>query len=399
MDLFQKCRQFSRAKDIIDAGVFPYFQTIEENHGPVVRMEGREVIMAGSNDYLGLSQHPEVIEASVRAVEAFGSSCSGSRYLNGTSILHTSLEKELADFLGVEACLAFTTGYLTNQGVIPTLVQKGEYLISDKENHASIVTGAWIARARGAHVLRYKTNDMTGLEALLKGVPPDAPKLIVTDGVFSMSGRIVNLPELVNLAKAYGARVMIDEAHAMGVLGEFGRGTCSHFGLKNGQDVELTMGTFSKSFASLGGFIAGERQVIDYIKYNSQAFIFSASMVPGSVAAARASLRIIRREPGRIKRLRLIADEVREGLKNQGFKLMEGGTPILPVIIGDDMMTFRFWRRLLEQGVFVNAVVSPAVPQGLQLIRLSLIATYKQEHIDRILEAFHKIGREFSLIG
>jgi len=399
MDLFQKCRQFSRAKDVIDAGVFPYFQTIEENHGPVVRMEGREVIMAGSNDYLGLSQHPEVIEASVRAVEAFGSSCSGSRYLNGTSILHTLLEKELADFLGVEACLAFTTGYLTNQGVIPTLVQKGEYLISDKENHASIVTGAWIARARGAHVFRYKTNDMTGLEAILKGIPPDAPKLIVTDGVFSMSGRIVNLPELVNLAKAYGARVMIDEAHAMGVLGDCGRGTCSHFGLKNGSDVELTMGTFSKSFASLGGFIAGERQVIDYIKYNSRAFIFSASMAPASVAAARAALRIIRREPERIERLHRIADEVREGLKNQGFKLMEGGTPILPVIIGDDMMTFRFWRRLLEQGVFVNAVVSPAVPQGLQLIRLSLIATYEQEHIDRILEAFHKIGREFGLIG
>jgi 8-amino-7-oxononanoate synthase len=398
MDLFQKCRQFSRAKEIIDAGVFPYFQTIEENHGPIVRMEGREVIMAGSNDYLGLSQHPEVIEASVKAVKAFGSSCSGSRYLNGTSILHTSLEKELADFLGVEACLAFTTGFLTNQGVIPTLVQKGEYLISDKENHASIVTGAWIARARGAHVLRYKTNDMTALEDILKGVPPDAPKLIVTDGVFSMSGRIVNLPGLVKLAKAYRARVMIDEAHAMGVLGQGGRGTCSHFGLRNGPDVELTMGTFSKSFASLGGFIAGERQVIDYIKYNSQAFIFSASMAPGNVAAVRASLAIIRREPERIARLRRIADEVREGLKNQGFKLMEGGTPILPVIIGDDMMTFRFWRRLLEEGVFVNAVVSPAVPQGLQLIRLSLIATYEQKHIDGILEAFHKTGREFGLI-
>jgi 8-amino-7-oxononanoate synthase len=398
MDLFQKCRQFSRAKEIIDAGVFPYFQTIEENHGPVVRMEGRDVIMAGSNDYLGLSQHPEVIEASVKAVKAFGSSCSGSRYLNGTSILHTSLEKELADFLGVEACLAFTTGFLTNQGVIPTLVQKGEYLISDKENHASIVTGAWIARARGAHVLRYKTNDMIALEDVLKGVPPDAPKLIVSDGVFSMSGRIVNLPGLVKLAKAYRARVMIDEAHAMGVLGQGGRGTCSHFGLRNGPDVELTMGTFSKSFASLGGFIAGERQVIDYIKYNSQAFIFSASMAPGNVAAVRASLAIIRREPERIERLRRIADEVREGLKSQGFKLMEGGTPILPVIIGDDMMTFRFWRRLLEEGVFVNAVVSPAVPQGLQLIRLSLIATYEQKHIDGILEAFHKVGNEFDLI-
>ena len=398
MDLFQKCRQFTRAKEIIDAGVFPYFQIIEENHGPVVKMEGREVIMAGSNDYLGLSQHPEVIEASAEAVKAFGSSCSGSRYLNGTSILHTSLEEELADFLGVEACLAFTTGYLTNQGVIPTLVQKGEYLISDKENHASIVTGAWIARARGAHVLRYKTNDLTALEDVLKGVPPDAPKLIVTDGVFSMSGRIVNLPEIVKLAKAYRARLMIDEAHAMGVLGQGGRGTCSHFGLRNGPDVELTMGTFSKSFASLGGFIAGERQVIDYIKYNSQAFIFSASMAPGNVAAVRASLAIIRREPERIERLRRITDEVREGLKSQGFKLMGGGTPILPVIIGDDMMTFRFWRRLLEEGVFVNAVVSPAAPQGLQLIRLSLIATYEQKHIDGILEAFHKVGNEFDLI-
>jgi len=398
MDLFQKCRQFTRAKEIIDAGVFPYFQIIEENHGPVVKMEGREVIMAGSNDYLGLSQHPEVIKASVEAVKAFGSSCSGSRYLNGTSVLHTSLEEELADFLGVEACLAFTTGYLTNQGVIPTLVQKGDYLISDKENHASIVTGAWIARARGAHVLRYKTNDMTALEDVLKDVPPDAPKLIVTDGVFSMSGRIVNLPEIVKLAKAYRARLMIDEAHAMGVLGQGGRGTCSHFGLRNGPDVELTMGTFSKSFASLGGFIAGERQIIDYIKYNSQAFIFSASMAPANVAAVRASLAIIRREPERIQRLHRITDEVREGLINQGFKLMGGGTPILPVIIGDDMMTFRFWRRLLEEGVFVNAVVSPAAPQGLQLIRLSLIATYEQRHIDGILEAFHKVGTEFGLV-
>jgi len=398
MDLFQKCREFSRAKEIIDAGVFPYFQVIEENHGPVVKMEGREVIMAGSNDYLGLSQHPEVIEASAAAVRAFGSSCSGSRYLNGTSVLHTSLEEELADFLGVEACLAFTTGYLTNQGVIPTLVQKGEYLISDKENHASIVTGAWIAKARGVHVLRYKTNDVTALEDVLKGVPPDAPKLVVTDGVFSMSGRIANLPEIVKLAKAYRARLMIDEAHAMGVLGQGGRGTCSHFGLRNGSDIELTMGTFSKSFASLGGFIAGERKVIDYIKYNSQAFIFSASMTPGNVAAVRASLAIIRREPERIERLHRITHKVREGLINQGFKLMGGGTPILPVIIGDDMMTFRFWRKLLEEGVFVNAVISPAVPQGFQLIRLSLIATYEQKHIDGILGAFNKVGKEFGLI-
>jgi len=399
MDMFTKCYQFSRAKEVIAAGLLPYFQTIEENHGPMVKMEGKDVVMAGSNDYLGLSQHPEVIAAATEAVKAFGSSCSGSRFLNGTSILHTKLEAELADFLGVEACLAFTTGFLTNQGVIATLVEKGEHLFSDDENHASIVAGSWIVRARGGHVHRYASNDMTALEYALKKIPADAPKLIVTDGVFSMSGRIVHLPELVRLAKTYGARVMIDEAHAMGVLGEGGRGTCSHYGLKNGSDVELTMGTFSKSFASLGGFIAGERPVIDYIKYNSQAFRFSASMAPGSVGAVRAALKIIRREPERVDRLHRITMDMRDGLKRQGFKIIESTTPILPVIIGDDMGTFRFWRRLMDEGVFANAVISPGVPQGMQLIRLSLIATYKQEHIDRILEAFHKVGQEFGLIS
>ena len=399
MDLFDKCDQFKRVEAVIKAGVFPYFQIIQENHGPVVKMEGKEVVMAGSNDYLGLSQHPEVIEASVKAVKEYGSSCSGSRYLNGTSILHTSLEEELADFIGVEACLAFTTGYLTNQGVIPTVVQKDDYLISDKENHASIVAGAWIAKARGAHVVRYATNDMASLEETLKKIPASASKLVVTDGVFSMSGRIVNLPEVVRLSKAYGARIMIDEAHAIGVLGAEGRGTCSHFGLRNGADVDLTMGTFSKSFASLGGFVGGDRTVVNYIKYNSQAFIFSASMAPASVAAVRASLRIIRREPERVARLREIADFVRGSLKAKGFKLLEGGTPIIPVIIGDDMVACKFWRRLIDNGVFVNAVVSPAVPPGLQLIRLSLIATYKQEHIDKIIEAFGIVGKEFGLIS
>lgn len=397
MDLFDKCDQFKRAEAVIKAGVFPYFQVIQENHGPVVKMEGKEVVMAGSNDYLGLSQHPEVIEAAVKAVKEYGSTCSGSRYLNGTSILHTSLEEELADYLGVEACLAFTTGYLTNQGVISTVVQKDEYLISDKENHASIVAGAWIAKARGAHVLRYPNNDISGLEETLRKVPKDAAKLIVTDGVFSMTGRIVNLPEVVRLARAHGARVMIDEAHSIGVLGVDGRGTPSHFGLKNGPDIDLTMGTFSKSFASLGGFIGGKRRVVDFIKYSSQAFMFSASMSPASAASVRASLRIIRREPERVERLLRIAREVRDGLKAQGFKLIDGVTPIIPVIIGDDMKTFQFWRRLVNEGVFVNAVISPAVPQGMQLIRISLIATYEQSHLDRVLEAFQKVGKEFGL--
>ena len=398
MDLFEKCRNFTKADAIIAAGVFPYFQVIEENHGPIVKMAGKDIIMAGSNDYLGLSQHPEVIEAAVRAVHEFGSSCSGSRYLNGTSVLHTRLEEELADFLGVEACLAFTTGYLTNQGVIPTIVQKDEYLISDKENHASIVAGAWIAKAKGAHVVRYPTNDIAGLEETLKKIPAAAPKLVVTDGVFSMSGRVVNLPELVRISRAYGAKVMIDEAHAIGVLGADGRGTPSHFGLSNRTDIDLTMGTFSKSFASLGGFIGGERKVVNYIKYNSQAFIFSASMAPASVAAVRASLKIIRREPERIARLQEIGRIVRGSLESHGFKLLEGTTPIIPVVIGDDMLTFKFWRRLVDNGVFVNAVISPAVPPGLQLIRLSLIATYKKEHIDKIIEAFRVVGKEFGLI-
>lgn len=398
MDVFEKCYQFTRADEVIAAGLLPYFQTIEENHGPVVKMEGKNVIMAGSNDYLGLSQHPEVIESAVEAAKAFGSSCSGSRYLNGTSILHTKLEEELADFLGTEACLVFTTGFLTNQGVIATLVEKGEHLISDAENHASIVAGAWIVRARGGHVHRYPTNDMAALEATLKKIPIDDPKLLVTDGVFSMSGRIVNLPEIVRLAKQYKARIMLDEAHAIGVLGKGGHGTPSHFGLKNGPDVELTMGTFSKSFASLGGFIAGERKVVNYIKFNSQAFRFSASMSPAAVGAVRASLRIMRREPERVGRLAEITRKMRHGLESQGFKLIGDMTPILPVIIGDDLGTFRFWRRLMDEGVFANAVISPGVPPGMQLIRLSLIATYQDEHMDKILTAFHNVGKEFGLI-
>jgi 8-amino-7-oxononanoate synthase len=399
MDLFEKCSQFSRAKEIIAAGVLPYFLTVQENHGAMVKLEGHDVIMAGSNDYLGLSQHPEVIEAARQAAKEFGSSCSGSRFLNGTTTLHIRLEEELADFLGTEACLAFTTGYLTNQGVIPTLVQRNEYLISDKENHASIVAGSLMAKALGANVLRYGTNDMADLEATLKTIPIDAPKLIVTDGVFSMTGRIVDLPKLVELARRYKARVMIDEAHAVGVLGEDGQGTCAHFGLKNGSDVELTMGTFSKSFASLGGFIAGDRPVIDYIKFNSQAFRFSASMAPASVGACRASLRIIRREPERVARLLEISRQVREGVRSHGFKIIEGITPIVPIIIGDDMATFGAWKRLFDNGVFVNAVISPGVPQGQQLLRVSLIATFKQEHVDKIVEMIGKVGKELGLIG
>lgn len=380
------------------AGVYPYFQEIEENHGPVVRINGKEIIMAGSNNYLGLSKHPDVIEASKKALVEFGTSCSGSRYLNGTLVLHTALEEELADYLGMESCLLFTTGFLTNQGVLPTVVQRNEYLITDKDNHASIIAGALIAKALGANIRRYKTNDMESLEKLLEDIPLDDPKLIVTDGVFSMSGYIANLPELTRLAKKYHARVMVDEAHSIGVLGEGGRGTCSHFGLRNDEDIDILMGTFSKSLASLGGFIAGERKVIEYIKHHSQALIFSASMAPANVAAVHAALKVIKREPERIERIREIARYMRNGFKQTGFKILEGITPIVPVIIGDDMKTFRFWRRLIDEGVFANAVVSPAVPQGMQLMRASFIATHENKHLDRTIEVFQKIGKEFGLI-
>jgi len=384
---------------VIAAGVYPYFQKIEENHGPVVKINGKEIIMAGSNNYLGLSKHPDVIEASKNALVNFGTSCSGSRYLNGTLVLHTALEEELADYLGMESCLLFTTGFLTNQGVLPTIVHRNEYLITDKDSHASIVAGALIAKALAANIRRYSTNDMESLEKILEGIPLDAPKLIVTDGVFSMSGYIVNLPELTRLAKKYQARVMIDDAHSTGVLGEGGKGTCSHFGLKNGEDVELLMGTFSKSFASLGGFIAGEKKIIEYIKHHSRALIFSASMTPANVAAVHAALKIIKREPERIERIREISHYMRNGFKQLGFKILEGITPIVPVIIGDDMKTFQFWRRLLDGGVFANAVISPAVPQGMQLIRTSFMATHENGHLDRIIEVFQKAGREFGLIG
>ncbi len=398
MDVFDKCTAFTRADEVKALGVYPYFQDIEENHGPMVRMHGKEVIMAGSNNYLGLSKHPDVVAAAKQALDTFGTSCSGSRYLNGTLTLHTQLEEELADFVGMESCLLFTTGYLTNQGVLATVVGRDEYLITDKDNHASIVVGTLMAKAVGVNVMRYATNDMESLERVLKKIPIDAAKLIISDGVFSMSGHVVHLPRLVELAKQYKARVMLDEAHSFGVLGKGGLGTASHYGLKNSEDVDLVMGTFSKSFASLGGFVAGKRSVINYIKHLSPALIFGASMSPPNTAAVLAALKIIRREPERVERVIEIGNYIRQGFKAAGFRIIDGVTPIVPVIIGDDIKTFQFWKMLLENGVFANAVISPAVPQGMQLIRASFIATQENHHLDRIIEVFTKVGKELDLI-
>ncbi len=399
MDLFDKCKQYDRVKILKEMGLFPYFKEIEANDCTEVKIDGRMVIMAGSNNYLGLTKHPEVLAAAQGAMAEFGTSCSGSRFLNGNLVLHRLLEEELADFLGVESSLVFTTGFLANQGIIPAIVNRDEYVVSDKENHASIVAGTLIARAMAVHVKRYANNDMASLEKLLLQLPPAAPKLLVSDGVFSMSGAVVDLPRLVELARRHNARVLVDEAHSIGVLGDGGRGVSSHFGMKNGDGVDLVMGTFSKTFASLGGFVAGAREVVDYIKYNSQALIFSASMPPANVAAARAALKILRREPECVQRLHDNAAYMRRGFRELGYAIPDDPTPIIPIIIGDNMKTFQFCHRLLEEGVFANPVVAPAVPEGKQLIRSFFMATHEKGQLDRVIDAFGRVGREFGLLN
>ncbi len=396
VDLFEKCYSFTRADEVKAAGLYPYFRPIEENEGPVVQIEGRKVIMAGSNNYLGLTAHPSVKEAAIKAIEKYGTGCSGSRYLTGTLDLHNEFEARMAKFMGKEACLLFSTGYQTAQGIIPTLVQRGEYVITDKDNHASIVAGVVMAKGMFADFIRYKHNDMNDLERVISRLPIEAGKLIVTDGVFSTSGNIVNLPDLVATAKKYNARVLVDDAHSVGVIGKGGRGTASHFNLVD--EVDLTFGTFSKTFASLGGFVVGGERIINYLKHHSSALIFSASPTPASVAAAIASLDLLEKEPWRIEKLRKNADKMRKGFKEAGFKIIEGQTAIIPVIIGDDMLAFKFWKELFDNGVFVNTFISPGVPPGMQMMRTSYMATHEDYHLDQILETFIKVGKKLEFI-
>ena len=396
MDLFQKCYDFTRADDIKALGVYPYFRAIEENEGPVVQIEGRKIIMAGSNNYLGLTADPRVKEAARKALEKYGTGCSGSRYLTGTLDLHIELEEKMAKFFGKEAVLLFSTGYQTAQGIIPTLVQRGEVVVSDKDNHACIVAGNLMAKGATADLVRYKHNDMNDLERVLNKLDKEQAKLIVSDGVFSTGGEIVELPKLLELAKANNAKVLIDDAHAVGVIGKGGRGTASEFGLVNG--IDLTMGTFSKTFASLGGFVAGDAKVINYIKHHASALIFSASPTPPSVAAAMAALEILEQEPERVDRLIRNANKVRTELKNAGFTIIEGRTAIVPVIVGDDEIAFKMWRMLYDSGVFVNVFISPGVPQGRQMMRTSYMSTHEDEHLDFIIDTFKKVGKELGLI-
>jgi 8-amino-7-oxononanoate synthase len=396
LDLFTKCFEFTRADEIKALGYYPYFRPIEENEGPVVQIEGRKVIMAGSNNYLGLTAHPKVKEAAIKAIEKYGTGCSGSRYLTGTLDLHIELEERLAKFLKKETVLLFSTGYQTAQGIIPTLVQRGEFVVSDKDNHACIVAGNLMAKGATAEFVRYKHNDMNDLERVIKKLPPDAGKLVVSDGVFSTGGEIVELEKLNKIAKQYGARILIDDAHAVGVIGKGGRGTASEFNLEN--EIDLTMGTFSKTFASLGGFVAGEAKAINYIKHHSAALMFSASPTPASVAAALAALDILEAHPELVTKLINNANKIRKGFKEAGFTIIDGRTAIVPVIVGDDELAFKMWRMLYDAGVFVNVFISPGVPPGKQMMRTSYMASHEDKHLDAILEIFKDTGKKLGLI-
>jgi 8-amino-7-oxononanoate synthase len=396
LDLFQKAYDFTRADEVKAAGFYPYFRPIEENEGPVVQIEGRKIVMAGSNNYLGLTAHPKVKEAALAAINKYGTGCSGSRYLTGTIDLHIQLEEKLAKFFNKEAVLLFSTGYQTAQGIIPTLVQRNEYVVSDRDNHACIVAGNLMAKSITANVVRYRHMQMDDLERAVQRLPLDSAKLIVSDGVFSTGGEIVDLPRMNQIAKKYNARILIDDAHAVGVIGKGGRGTASEFGLD--KEIDITMGTFSKTFASLGGFVASEAKVIDYIKHHAAALIFSASPTPASVAAAMAALEVLIQEPERVDHLIRNANHIRSELKAAGFNVLEGRTGIVPVIVGDDLIAFKMWRRLYDIGVFVNVFISPGVPQGRQMMRTSYMATHEEEQLNFIIDAFKKSGKELGLI-
>jgi 8-amino-7-oxononanoate synthase len=398
VDLFQKCFAFTKADEVKELNIYPYFHPIEENEGPVVWIGGKKVIMAGSNNYLGLTAHPKVKEAAKEAINRYGTGCSGSRYLTGTLDLHIQLEERLAKFLGFESVLLFSTGYQTALGTISTLVTKGEYVISDKENHACIINGAITAKGGFAEFVRYKHNDMEDLEKVLSKLPETAGKFIVSDGVFSVTGEIVNLPELVKVAKKYGARVMIDDAHSVGVIGKGGRGTVSHHGLTD-KDVDMVMGTFSKTFASLGGFVAGPERVINYLKHQSPGLIFSASPTPSSCAATLAALDILEEHPELVDKLIGNANYMRKGFKELGFNVIDDTiTAIVPVIVGELETALFFWRKLFDRGIFVNAFVPPGVPPGMSMMRTSYMAAHEKEHLDRILEEFAGAGKEMGLI-
>ncbi len=392
-DIFDKCLRFDKAKSLISQGIYPYFRMIESAQDPEILMHGRKMIMIGSNNYLGLTNHPKVKEAAIEAIRKYGTGCAGSRFLNGTLDIHVKLEEKLAQFMKKEAALIFSTGFQVNLGTISALVGKDDVAIIDKMDHASIIDGC---RLSFGEIRKFKHNDMADLERVLKD-HDSKDKLVVVDGVFSMEGDIAHLPEIVALADKYGARVMVDDAHGIGVLGKTGRGTAEYFDIEN--NVDLIMGTYSKSLASIGGFIAGSADVIHYIKHVARSLIFSASPPPASVASVSAALDIIENEPERRERLWKNTMKMFTGFKELGFEVGPSQTPIIPVIVGDNKKAFLMGMMLQEEGVFANVAVTPAVPDGKALIRTSYMATHTEEHLDMVLKAFEKVGRKLDIIG
>ena len=393
MDLFEKCYKFTRAEEAQEMGIYPYFTPIQEVKGNKVKVSGQEMIMVGSNNYLGLIDHPKVMKAAQGAVGKYGVATCGSRFLNGTLDIHVELERRLAEFMRKEAVLAFSTGFQTNQGIISTIIRDGEAIITDKMVHASVIDAARLSRGE-TH--RFKHNDMEDLEGILASLDENQGKMVVVDGVFSMEGDLANLPAIVKLAKKYKAKLMVDDAHGIGVMGKNGRGTCEHFGVED--DVDLVMGTFSKSFSSLGGFVAGEAKVISYIKHFARSLIFSASITPASVATVLATLEIIETEPERREKLWKITKKMKSGFQSMGYNTGPTETPIIPIIIGQDELTFMLWRLLRDDGVFTNPVIYPAVPKDQSLIRTSYSATHTEEELDRVLESFKKCGKQLGII-
>ncbi|MGQ9646025.1 MAG: aminotransferase class I/II-fold pyridoxal phosphate-dependent enzyme [Thermodesulfobacteriota bacterium] len=393
MDVFEKCDKVNEhQRQILKNGYYFYFRTLESPQDAEVIVNGKRVIMIGSNNYLGLTSHPRVKEAAIRAIEKYGSGCAGSRFLNGTLEIHVELEKKLARFFRKEAALVFATGYQTNLGAISTLVGRNDVAIIDKYDHASIIDGC---RLSFGQVKKFRHNDMKDLERALEGTK-DKGKLIIVDGVFSMEGDIADLPGIVRLAKAYGARVMVDDAHAVGVLGKGGRGTAEHFDIEN--EVDLIMGTYSKSLAAIGGFVAGSEDVINYIKHTGRSMIFSASLPPALVASVSEALDIIDEQPQLRIQLWKNTHRMLKGYKELGYDTGTSETPIVPILIRDSWKTYEMCRRLFEEGVFVNPVVSPAVPPGRELLRTSYMATHTESQLTRVLEAFQKVGKQMGLI-
>jgi 8-amino-7-oxononanoate synthase len=395
LSIFEKCRKYTVPDDLQAAGLFPYFRVIESGQDPVVIMHGREMVMLGSNNYLGLTSHPKIKERAIEAIRKYGAGCAGSRFLNGTLDIHIQLEERLADFMKKPACVTFSTGFAVNLGVLSSLAGKGDSIYLDRQDHACIYDGARLAI--GADVKKFKHNDPADLRRLLALNGDRNGRLLVVDGVFSMEGDIAPLPEYASLCADWDMALMVDDAHGVGVLGRHGRGTAEHFGLED--RVDLIMGTFSKSLATVGGFVAGDVDVIKYIKHRARSLVFTAAPAPASVAAVLAAIDIIEAEPERRERLWENTRFMMTALRAIGFDCGESSTPVIPIVVGPDEMAFKMAVRLEQEGVFVNAVVSPGSPPGRALIRTSYMATHTKEHLTRALEKFHKVGRELGLVS